>query len=146
MINAVIAEHMDQLWQRSGGSDDAEGGQHRVPQHQHLSQIEPRSILHIVLYGEHDQQVQTAIVEAFRPVVVHPQAGLLGRELLLEGEHVRVARRDRGDVFAEIGGQNAAIDARIVFHLAARRFWPTNMETGFAEPRVLPRCNNFRLN
>lgn len=119
VINAVVRQHMDELGQRSGGSDDAEGGQHRIPQHQHLTQIEPWPILHIVLYGEHNQYVQPAIIEASRPIVVHPLASLLRREFLLEGEHIRVARNNRGEVLAQIRRQNTAIGGHIVFHLTA---------------------------
>ncbi len=69
-----------------------------------------------MFYGEYDQYVKAAIVEALRPVVIHPGAGLFGREFLLEREHIRVARRNRRSIFAEIGVQDGIVI--FIFHFS----------------------------
>lgn len=90
VVEAVVGEGVEELRDRAAGADDAERGQQRVPEAEDSAEFEPRPVLHEVLPAEDEHHVDADVVEAQRPVVLHPGAGLLVDEVRLEVEHIGI--------------------------------------------------------
>jgi len=95
VMQPVLVEHAEQLGRGAGEPDQAERGQHRVPQHEQAFEPEPGAVAHEPPQTEHQGGVRGAVVEPAGPVMDHPLAGRLVVEVLLEVEHVRVVGRLR---------------------------------------------------
>lgn len=100
MVQPVFVEHAEQLGRGAREPDQAERGQHGVPQDQQAFEPEPGAVAHHPPQSEHQHGVQSTVVEPVGPVVGHPLPGPLVVEVLLEVEHVRIVGRLRVDVYA----------------------------------------------
>jgi len=105
MVQAVFVEHPEQLGRRPGESDQAERGQHGVPQYQQPLEPETGPVAHHPPEPEHQHGVYGAVIEPVGPVFGHPLPRPFVMEVLLEVEHVRIVGRfgvhhkaDHGDV------------------------------------------------
>lgn len=95
MVQSVFIENPEQLGRRPGEADQAESGQHHVPQHQQPLEPEAGPVAHHTPEPEHQHGVDGAVVEPVGPVLGHPLPRPFVVEVLLEVEHVRVVGRFR---------------------------------------------------
>jgi len=90
MVQSVFVEHAEQFGRRPGEADQAERGQHHVPQHQQALEAKTGPVAHHPSEPEHQHGVYGAVVEPVGPVLGHPLPSPFVVEVLLEVEHVRV--------------------------------------------------------
>lgn len=90
IVESIILHHVDQFWRGSGESDNGECCEDCVPQCKYASQLELRSVRHVMLPAENQDHVNATVVEAVCPVVRHPYFRVQVSKGLLEVEDVRV--------------------------------------------------------
>ena len=67
---------MEKLWRRSHKSYNGEQCQRCAPQRESISQIELRLVRHIMFPSENHNQINGSVVEAFPPLIPHPQVSV----------------------------------------------------------------------
>lgn len=93
VMQPVLIEHAEQFGRSAGEPDQAERGQHGVPQDQQSLEPEAGAVAHQPPEPEHQDGVRGRVVEPVGPVLDHPLPRRLVVEVLLEVEHVRVVGR-----------------------------------------------------
>lgn len=105
VVQSVVGQGVQELRHSPASAHDAERGQGGVPDREDAPELEPGPVLHQVLAAEDQDHVDADVVEAERPVLDHPFAGLLVDEVRLEVEDVRVVwQRDLSVVLHGSGG------------------------------------------
>lgn len=95
VVQPELIEHAEQFRRGTGEADQAERGQHGVPQDQQALEPEAGAVAHQPPEPEHQDGVHGGVVEPAGPVLDHPLPRRLIIEVFLEIEHIRVVGRFR---------------------------------------------------